>query len=63
MRIVILSLSDRINADYMYDIIVIIIVIKRYLHFRFHYISFLDSEFRFWLDSVNYFLFVLLISI
>lgn len=63
MRIVILSLFDRINADYMYDIIVIIIVIKRYLHFRFHYISFLDSEFRFWLDSVNYFLFVLLISI
>lgn len=63
MRIVILSLSDRINADYMYDIIVIIIVIKRYLDFRFHYISFLDSEFRFWLDSVNYFLFVLLISI
>lgn len=63
MRIVILSLSDRINADYMYDIIVITIVIKRYLHFRFYYISFLDSEFRFWLDSVNYFLFVLLISI
>lgn len=46
----------------MYDIIVITIVIKRYLHFRFYYISFLDSEFRFWLD-VNYFLFVLLISI